>query len=164
MFGKLFKAKKETFTIRAPITGKAVSLTEVPDEAFAAGHMGKGIAIEPTVGKVVAPFDAIVAHIIHTNHAVILEHASGLQLLIHVGINTVAMKGEGFNGLVQMGDQVRAGQTLIEFDIEKIRTAGYPLITPVVIANEDEAVTETEVVEGKVTAGQDAVIHAVLAK
>ncbi|TYP70241.1 PTS sugar transporter subunit IIA [Paenibacillus methanolicus] len=164
MFGKLFKAKKDTFTITAPITGKAVPLTEVPDEAFAGGHMGRGIAIEPSVGKLIAPFDAVVAHVIHTNHAVILEHASGLQLLVHIGINTVAMKGEGFKGHVQIGDEVKAGQTLVEFDIEAIRAAGYPLITPVIIANEEESVAELEVLQGSVTAGQDPVIQAVLAK
>lgn len=164
MFGKLFKAKKDMFQITAPITGKAVPLTEVPDEAFAGGHMGRGIAIEPSVGKLIAPFDAVVAHVIHTNHAVILEHASGLQLLVHIGINTVAMKGEGFKGYVQIGDEVKAGQTLVEFDIEAIRAAGYPLITPVIIANEDESVAELEVLQGTVTAGQDPVIQAVLAK
>lgn len=162
MLGKLFKSKKATLEIVAPLTGKAVELTEVPDEAFAGKHMGDGVAIEPTVGKLIAPFDGVIAHVIHTNHAVIIEHESGLQVLAHIGINTVAMQGEGFTGHVQTGDTVKAGQTLIEFDIDKIKAAGYPVITPVIIAN-GETVAEMESFFGDVKAGDTTVIRAVLA-
>ncbi|BBH24891.1 PTS glucose transporter subunit IIA [Paenibacillus baekrokdamisoli] len=164
MFGKLFKTKKSTtIDIVSPITGMAVSLEHVPDDAFAGKHMGDGVAIEPEVGKVIAPFNAVVSHIIHTNHAVILEHESGLQVLIHVGINTVALKGEGFKSFVQTGDTVKAGQTLIEFDIDLIRKAGYPIITPVVIAN-GEMVAEMNHTFNKMTAGSSPIISVVLAE
>ncbi|WP_438434498.1 PTS sugar transporter subunit IIA [Gorillibacterium sp. sgz500922] len=125
--------------IAAPLTGKAVSLAEVPDEAFSGGFMGEGIAIEPSEGLLVAPFDGTVAHLIDTHHAVIVEHASGLQLLLHIGVNTVGLKGSGFTAQVKTGDRIRSGQPLIEFDPEAIRRAGYPLITPVVVANMEAA-------------------------
>ena len=99
--------------IHSPVKGKVVPLEQVPDPAFAERQMGSGVAIEPTEGKVLAPFDATVGHVIKSKHAVILEHASGLQLLIHVGINTVSLKGEGFTAHVKTGDQVKAGQLQI---------------------------------------------------
>jgi len=138
MFEKLFNKKAKTpqsVSIVSPLTGIAVPLSEVPDEAFSGKFMGDGFAIEPADGVLVAPFDGTVAHVIDSRHALILEHASGLQLLLHIGINTVGLKGEGFIAKVKTGDAVKAGQELIEFDPELIRRAGYPLITPVVIAN-----------------------------
>lgn len=141
MFKKMFggSSKSKTVEVTAPLGGKLVPLSEVPDEAFAQGYMGDGAAIEPTEGQVVAPFDGTVSHLIDTHHAIIVEHASGLQLLIHVGINTVELKGEGYKALVKNGDAIRAGQTLLEFDIAAIKAAGYPVITPVVVASEDNA-------------------------
>ncbi|RUT35562.1 PTS trehalose transporter subunit IIBC [Paenibacillus zeisoli] len=126
--------------IRSPLTGTAVPLNQVPDPAFAQEQMGQGIAIEPTEGRVVAPFDGVVAHVIKSKHAVILQHASGLQILVHVGIDTVSLKGNGFTSHVQAGDEVKAGQLLIEFDMEAIRAAGLPLITPILIPDGQEVV------------------------
>lgn len=117
----------------SPLSGTAVSLEQVPDPAFAEKQMGEGIAIEPSEGKVYAPFDATVAHVIKSKHALILEHASGVQVLIHVGINTVSLKGSGFTTHKNIGDKVQAGELLLEFDMEAIRAAGYPLITPIII-------------------------------
>ncbi|MCM3699016.1 PTS glucose transporter subunit IIA [Paenibacillus macerans] len=95
--------------ISSPLTGQAVPLAVVPDEAFSGGHMGPGLAIEPSEGKLVAPFDGKVAHVIKSHHAVILEHPSGLQFLFHIGINTVSLKGEGFASRTAAGDEVKAG-------------------------------------------------------
>lgn len=96
--------------------------------------MGEGIAIEPSEGKVYAPFDGTVAHVIKkSKHAVILEHASGAQVLIHVGIDTVSLKGEGFVLHVETYEQVKAGQLLIEFDLDVIRAAGLSTVTPVIV-------------------------------
>lgn len=160
MFERWRKKKNATqIQIKAPLTGKAVPLSEVPDEAFAAGHMGQGIAIEPAEGKLVAPFDGTVAHVIKSKHAVMLEDAAtGLQYLFHVGINTVGLKGEGYTSHVNTGDQVKAGQMLIEFDADVIRNAGYPLITPIIITNADELASKVEGHTGNVTAGQDIVL------
>ncbi|PQP81107.1 PTS trehalose transporter subunit IIBC [Paenibacillus sp. PCH8] len=147
-----------TLEVMAPLTGKAVSLEQVPDPAFAEKQMGEGVAIEPSGNVVVAPFDAQVAHVIKSKHAVILEHASGLQVLIHVGINTVSLKGEGFNMHVEAGERVKAGQKLLEFDRKVIEDAGYPLITPIIIPDGQDMVDRVEVTTGDVTSNQNGVL------
>lgn len=147
-----------TLEIMAPLTGQAVSLEQVPDPAFAEKQMGEGVAIEPSGNVVVAPFDAQVAHVIKSKHAVILEHASGLQVLIHVGINTVSLKGEGFNMHVEAGEHVKAGQKLLEFDRKVIEDAGYPLITPIIIPDGQDMVERVEVTTGDVTSSQNGVL------
>ncbi|MEK8126884.1 PTS glucose transporter subunit IIA [Paenibacillus filicis] len=165
MFSKLFsknKASDNRLEIASPMTGTAVPLSQVPDQAFAEKYMGDGVAVEPSEGKLIAPFDGKVAHMINTRHAVILEHESGLQLLVHIGINTVALGGEGFTAYVQTGDEVKAGQLLIEFDMAAIQAAGYPVITPVVIANEEESVESLESRFGAVRAGEAGALQVVL--
>ncbi|WP_342572732.1 PTS system trehalose-specific EIIBC component [Paenibacillus sp. FSL R5-0749] len=147
-----------TLEIMAPLTGQAVSLEQVPDPAFAEKQMGEGVAIEPSGNLVVAPFDAQVAHVIKSKHAVILEHASGLQVLIHIGINTVSLKGEGFNMHVEAGEHVKAGQKLLEFDRKVIEDAGYPLITPIIIPDGQDMVERVEVTTGDVTSNQNGVL------
>ncbi|WP_458126582.1 PTS system trehalose-specific EIIBC component [Paenibacillus sp. Z3-2] len=147
-----------TLEIMAPLTGRAVSLEQVPDPAFAEKQMGEGVAIEPSGNVVVAPFDAQVAHVIKSKHAVILEHASGLQVLIHVGINTVSLKGEGFHMHVEAGEHVKAGQKLLEFDRKVIEDAGYPLITPIIIPDGQDMVERVEVTTGDVTSNQNGVL------
>ncbi|WP_238650381.1 PTS system trehalose-specific EIIBC component [Paenibacillus piscarius] len=144
--------------LASPISGTAVPLEQVPDPAFAEKQMGEGIAIEPAEGKVYAPFDATVAHVIKSRHALILEHASGVQVLIHVGINTVSLKGSGFTTRKNIGDQVRAGELLLEFDMEAIRAAGYPLITPVIIPAGQEMVERIEEHSGPATAKQTSIL------
>lgn len=133
-------AKDAILKITAPLSGNSIPLQQVPDEAFASGAMGKGIAIEPIEGKVVAPFDGVVAHMIKSKHALILEHTSGAQILIHVGINTVALKGEGYTTHVQTGDKVTAGQLLLEFDRDAITEAGYPIVTPIIVPDGQEQI------------------------
>ncbi|WP_308721915.1 PTS system trehalose-specific EIIBC component [Paenibacillus polysaccharolyticus] len=152
-------ASAKTLEVMAPLTGKAVPLEQVPDPAFAEKQMGEGIAIEPSGNQVVAPFDAKVAHVIKSKHAVILEHASGLQVLIHVGINTVSLKGEGFSMYVDTGDRVRAGEKLLEFDRSVIENAGYPLITPIIIPDGQDMVERVETVTGDVTSSQSGVLR-----
>lgn len=156
------QSKLEVLEVVAPLTGKVVPLEQVPDPAFAQKAMGEGVAIEPAEGKVVAPFDGKVAHLIDkSKHAVILEHASGVQVLIHIGVNTVSLKGEGFKAHVSTGDEVKAGQLLIEFDIKAIEAAGYPVVTPVLIPDGVDAVKSVQSVEnaGSVTALSETVIH-----
>ncbi|SCY77364.1 PTS system, trehalose-specific IIC component [Paenibacillus polysaccharolyticus] len=152
-------ASSKTLEVMAPLTGKAVPLEQVPDPAFAEKQMGEGIAIEPSGNQVVAPFDAKVAHVIKSKHAVILEHASGLQVLIHVGINTVSLKGEGFSMYVDTGDRVRAGEKLLEFDRNVIENAGYSLITPIIIPDGQDMVERVETVTGDVTSSQSGVLR-----
>ncbi|NUU76564.1 PTS system trehalose-specific EIIBC component [Paenibacillus xylanilyticus] len=151
-------APVNTLEVMAPLTGTAVPLEQVPDPAFAEKQMGEGVAIEPSGNQVVAPFDAQVAHVIKSKHAVILEHASGLQILIHVGINTVSLKGEGFNMHVEAGEHVRAGQTLLEFDRKVIEAAGYPLITPIIIPDGQDMVDRVEVTTGDVSSNRNGIL------
>ncbi len=158
MFEK-WKRKSSTenkkIQIASPLTGQAVLLKEAPDEAFAAGYMGPGIAIVPQEGRLVAPFDGLLAHVFKTKHAVIIEHSSGIQLLLHIGMDTVSLKGQGFTAHVETGQEVKAGQLLIEFDIDFIKEAGYPVITPVVFSNANEVPYTTEWTVGSVQAGKD---------
>ncbi|MGO4546226.1 PTS glucose transporter subunit IIA [Paenibacillus sp. 2TAB23] len=147
------KQKLQSIELIAPLTGEAVLLSEVPDEAFGKGEIGNGFAIVPTEGKLIAPIDATVMHIIQTAHAIILEHKSGVQILMHIGINTVGMQGRGFKPLISNGAAVKAGQTLIEFDLALIENEGYSPITPIVVAN-GEVVASMECRYGKVSAGE----------
>ncbi len=144
--------------LAAPISGTAVPLEQVPDPAFAEKQMGEGIAIEPSDGKVYAPFDATVAHVIKSKHALILEHASGVQVLIHVGINTVSLKGNGFTSHRNIGDKVRAGELLLEFDMDAIRAAGLPVITPIIIPAGQDKVERIEEKTGPATAKQTGIL------
>ncbi|GGG51760.1 PTS sugar transporter subunit IIA [Paenibacillus radicis (ex Gao et al. 2016)] len=167
MLTKFFKkrgADTDAVEIRSPLTGSVIPLANVPDEAFAGMHMGAGIAIMPADGKLIAPFDGTVAHLIYTHHAIVIEHPSGLQLLIHLGINTVALNGECFNVHVQTGDAFLEGQTLIEFDSAAIAEAGFSIVCPIVIANEEEVKQLDIVVESQdyVTAGRDSLLSAVM--
>ncbi|SHN61149.1 PTS system, glucose-specific IIA component [Paenibacillus sp. ov031] len=145
MFG--FKRKQEhTLEIFSPIQGTTRSLDEVEDEAFSSRALGDGFAVEPSEGKVTAPFSGKIAHFMEkSKHALILEHDSGVQILIHVGMNTVSLKGEGFTAHVQTGDRVVQGQVLLEFDIPLIKKAGYELLSPVIVPNGQEIVKEVQV-------------------
>ena len=120
-----------------PVPGKVIAREEIPDNTFATGVLGDGVGIDPSEGVVYAPFDGEIASIFDTNHAVSLE-GNGMELLIHVGVDTVNMKGDGFKGFVSDGDQVKAGQKLIEFDIEKIKKAGYSPVVAVLLTNSED--------------------------
>jgi PTS system N-acetylglucosamine-specific IIC component len=128
-----------TIRMRQPLAGTVVPLSEVPDPTFSQGIMGPGVAIEPSGDTVVAPADATVGATFDSSHAVALVLADGTELLIHVGIDTVGMKGDGFETLVQKGQSVREGTPLLRFDRARIRAAGHPDITPVIILNNENA-------------------------
>ncbi len=125
----------EVIELHSPIEGTAVALSDVPDPIFAAGKLGEGVAIEPTGTTVVAPAAGKVAATYPSGHAVGLKLENGIELLIHVGLDTVNLDGKGFSVKVAKGDIVAAGDALIEFDPEIIKEAGYPLITPVIVTN-----------------------------
>ncbi|TCS80086.1 beta-glucoside-specific PTS transporter subunit IIABC [Pectinatus cerevisiiphilus] len=124
--------------IKTPIMGKIVPLGDVPDEAFASGVLGKGIAVDPLNGQVIAPTDCTVVTLFSTGHAVGLITDKGIELLIHVGIDTVKLEGKYFTVKIKQGEHVKKGQILIEFDVEKIKAAGYSTITPVLVTNHTE--------------------------
>ena len=120
-----------------PVKGKVISREEIPDETFAGGILGDGIGIVPEEGIVVAPFDGVVTSIFETKHAVTLEK-DGMELLIHVGVNTVNMQGDGFEAFVTDGEEVKAGQKIIAFDSKKIKDAGYSDVVAVLLTNSDD--------------------------
>ncbi|WP_019639579.1 PTS system trehalose-specific EIIBC component [Paenibacillus fonticola] len=140
-------ANKLMVDIAAPLNGQIVPLSEVPDPAFAEQQMGQGIAIIPSEGKVFAPFDGTVAHLIKSKHALIVADPNGVQLLIHVGINTVSLKGDGFTAHVETGAAITKGQLLLEFDIARIEQAGFPVITPVIVPDGQDVIREIMEVE-----------------
>ncbi len=121
--------------VLSPVDGTVVPLSETPDAAFAEGSLGDGVAIKPRSGAVYAPFDAVVAAAFPTGHAIGLRHADGAELLIHIGIDTVKVAGAHFDVKVTTGQQVKAGDLLVEFDGDAIEQAGYDLTTPVIITN-----------------------------
>lgn len=135
--------------IPAPVPGKVVPLEMVPDETFSTGVLGSGFAVEPTEGKVYAPFDGECENLADTLHALGLLSDSGVSVLIHVGLETVGLEGKPFKAHVKTGDRIRKGQLLLEFDMEAIKAAGCPTIVPVLVTNEDEvgdAVIENDVI------------------
>lgn len=151
MFGKLFglKEKKREEVLTAPLTGKVVNMEEVPDPVFSQRMMGDGVAIIPTQGKVVSPANGEIIQFFPTKHAIGLRSETGLEILIHVGLDTVNMNGEGFEGHVQVGDKVKAGDLLITCDLDLIKEKAKSIITPIVITN-GEVVKSMEKVTGKV--------------
>lgn len=122
----------------APLKGNVINREEIPDETFAAGILGDGVGIEPEAGEVAAPFDGEISTVAETHHAVGITGPGGMEVLIHVGIDTVNMKGDGFEVFVSEGDKVKAGQKLMAFDIEKIKAAGYSTTTAVLLTNSDD--------------------------
>ncbi|HFR3629633.1 TPA: beta-glucoside-specific PTS transporter subunit IIABC [Streptococcus suis] len=132
--------------IASPLIGKVVKLEDVPDAVFASGAMGKGIAIDPLDGILVSPAKAEVTLVFPTKHAIGLRTENGAELLIHIGMDTVSLAGKGFESFVQVGDQVEAGQKLLEFDLHQIKAADLPVITPIIVTNtadyEDILVTQ----------------------
>ncbi|HER0085852.1 TPA: PTS system trehalose-specific EIIBC component [Streptococcus pyogenes] len=124
-------------TLTSPLTGEVKALSEAVDPVFAQGVMGQGALLQPTEGVLVAPCDAEVSVLFPTKHAICLVTTEGLELLMHIGMDTVNLAGQGFEALVKQGDQVKAGQTLIQFDIAAISEAGYATETPLVVTNQD---------------------------
>ncbi len=132
-------ATTTTVRLRQPLEGAVVPLSAVPDPTFAQGIMGPGVAIEPTGDTVIAPADGTIGATFDASHAVALVLADGTELLIHVGIDTVDMKGDGFETLVEKGQKVSVGTPLLRFDLSKIRAAGHPATTPVIVLNNENA-------------------------
>ena len=128
-------AEKAVF---APIQGNVIPRENIPDETFASGVLGDGVGIEPETGEVVAPFDGEISSVTETRHAIGITGPGGMELLIHVGVDTVKMNGDGFTVLVSEGDKVRAGQKLMTFDISKIKAAGYSTTSAILLTNSDD--------------------------
>ncbi|MDY2737186.1 PTS transporter subunit IIABC [Intestinibacter sp.] len=129
--------KVESGVVYAPIKGKAIALEEVNDGVFSAGMLGKGIGIEPAEGRAVSPVNGTVSVVFDTKHAIGITSDEGIEVLIHIGLDTVQLNGEPFNVHVKVGDKVKVGDLLAEFDMDKIKEAGYKTVTPIIISNTD---------------------------
>lgn len=168
MFGFFKKKKKDETTTEnrsndlklvAPITGKSIPLSEVPDPVFAQKMAGDGLAIDPTGDVAVAPADGELTLVFNTKHAFALTTDNGAELLVHIGLETVSLNGEGFEQLVEQGTKVKAGTPIIKFDREFIKSKGLPIVTPVLITNPD-AFTSIKAIENVDTvAGETSVIE-----
>lgn len=132
---ELDDAQQEVNILVSPLAGTAIDLSEVKDEMFANRTLGDGIAIEPTVGELYAPIDADVVMLFETKHAIGLKTSNGTEILMHIGIDTVTMEGNGFETFVKAGDHVKEGDLMIRFDLEKIKAAGLYATTSIVVSN-----------------------------
>lgn len=157
MFKNLFKKSHEQqeLQIIAPLSGKVVALEDVPDPVFNQKMMGEGIAVTPSEGKVVSPVEGKIVQVPETKHAVGIEATDGTEILIHIGLETVALKGEGFTVNVVAGDKVSVGDSLIDFDLKYIQEHASDSVTPIVITNSSDSdkvfamTDETEAVAGE---------------
>lgn len=132
------KKKDNADVIAAPVAGEAVESAQINDPTFGEEMLGKGIAIKPADTKIYAPFDGTVALVFDTKHAISLVSETGAEVLIHVGLDTVSLKGEHFTTHVESGAAVKKGDLLMEFDKEAIAAAGFETIIPVVVCNSDD--------------------------
>lgn len=150
MFAFLKKASE--VTIFAPISGRIIDLSQVQDEVFSKRMVGDGIAIVPSDNVLVAPCDGKITQIFSTNHALGIQTPEGLEILIHMGLDTVELKGKGFTRLKEVGSEIKCGDPIMEFNIQEVEKLGKSTITPVVITNPDK-VSSLKKGEGPVEAG-----------
>ena len=132
--------------VKSPLNGQARELSEATDPVFAQGVMGQGVLIDPSDGKLVSPFDGVVSALFPTKHAIGLISTDGVELLMHIGMDTVNLDGKGFEAHVKQGDHVKTGDSLITFDLEALKAAGYVVETPVIITNQDAYQSDVTIV------------------
>jgi PTS system glucose-specific IIA component len=144
--------------IISPLSGEIVNIEDVPDVVFAEKIVGDGIAIKPTGNKMVSPVNGTIGKIFETNHAFSIESEDGIELFVHFGIDTVELKGQGFTRIAEEGQEVKAGDTVIEFDIAFLEENAKSTLTPVVISNMDE-IKELNKLSGSVTVGESPVLR-----
>lgn len=160
-FFDMFKKKSEPAAPAGPLVvaadarGTVVKMEDIPDEVFAQGILGPCCGIDPEVGEVFAPLDGEITQAPDTLHALGILGDNGVEVLIHVGVDTVEMKGDGFASSVKLGDKVRKGQKLLTMDLEKIKAAGHPAVVITVITNGDDFASTELVASGTVEPGAD---------
>ena len=150
--------QKKEKVLLAVANGKAIPLSEVPDEAFASGILGIGFAIDPADGTVYSPVNGRVESITESHHAYTLISEDGLDILVHIGIDTVELKGEGFLPMVSVGDQVKAGDVLARVDLNILRGRNFPSVIPVLVTNPHQ-ITVVKIRTGSVNGGETAVMQ-----
>lgn len=135
MLGFLKNKKSGKYVICSPCNGKVVSVTEVPDVTFSEKILGDGIAVIPSEGLIYAPADGEITAVFDTLHAFTMTTTDGVELLLHIGLETVSLKGEPFKSHIAVGDKVKKGDLLVEVDLDKIKASGLEIITPVLVGN-----------------------------
>lgn len=145
-------AAKTRNIVFSPVAGQVLPLSEVDDPAFASGAMGQGVGIEPETGKLYAPADGEIAAMFPTGHALGMRTDDGMELLLHIGIDTVEMQGKGFHACVEAGARVKKGELLVEFDVEEIKKAGCQATTMVLVSNAQELGEMTVLASGNIAA------------
>jgi glucose-specific phosphotransferase system IIA component len=155
----MFGFFKKNYKLVAPIDGKVIELSKVPDQVFAEKMAGDGIAIEPTGDIIVAPADGKLSMIFKTNHAFGINLSNGAEILVHIGLDTVALEGEGFERIAEEGQDVKAGDPIIKINREELISKGYSLVTPVLITNPDGFKDIVGSIGANVKAGSDEVIN-----
>lgn len=160
MFKKWFgKQQPKEETITAPLDGTIMRLEDVPDPVFAQNMMGDGIAIDPADGDVVAPVAGEIIQLFPTKHAIGLRSEAGVELLIHVGIDTVSMNGEGFTAYVKAGDRVKRGERLLSVDLPLVREKAKSAVTPIIITNGDALESLEREAEASAKKGETVLFH-----
>ncbi|SKA88794.1 PTS system IIA component, Glc family [Clostridium sp. USBA 49] len=154
----MFDFLKKTYKLVAPIDGKVVELSKVPDPVFAEKMAGDGVAIETTGDTIVSPADGKLSMIFKTNHAFGITLKNGIELLVHIGIDTVALDGKGFERIAKEGQEVKAGDPIIKINRKEILDSGYSLITPVLITNVDDVKDISANIGVEVKAGCDEIL------
>ena len=132
---KMFEKNAKTISLKAVEDGRTIPMDEVNDQTFAQELLGPGLAIVPSNGTVVSPINGTIATVMDTKHAVCIQGEDGLELIVHAGLDTVELNGKYYQTYKEIGDQVKAGDVLLEFDLEEITKAGYDVTTPIVITN-----------------------------
>ena len=144
----------ERIEIKSPLNGAVISLKEVSDPVFSGGVLGEGAAVIPSDGKVYAPADGMISAVMDSKHAVGITADNQAEILIHVGLDTVNLKGEGFTLHCKMGDRVKAGDLLLEFDLSLLKEKGYDVITPVLISNPADFISNKAAETKEIAAGE----------
>lgn len=158
-----FFRKNKSIEIVSPVTGKIIPIEEVPDQVFSEKMIGDGLAIDPKEGRVLSPIDGEVVTIFPTNHAIGLVSKEGLEILIHIGIDTVELNGVGFTRIIEKDSKVKKGDLLVEFDIDLIKEKGKSPITPVIISNMDKVKNIDKIDSGETVGGETVIFTIELA-
>jgi len=157
-FMKLFQNKPKEKVIFSPLNGQVIPLSNVKDPVFADGILGKGVAILPSEGRLVSPVNGTILNVFPTLHAIGIQSDDGLEILIHLGFDTVELEGKYFKSNISEGDKVSAGDLLIEFEVEEIKKAGYDITTPIVVTNSDQYEAIEAMPEENIKAGEKLII------
>lgn len=154
---KMFEKNAKTISLKAVEDGRTIPMDEVNDQTFAQELLGPGIAIVPSNGTVVSPINGTIATVMDTKHAVCIQGEDGLELIVHAGLDTVELNGKYYQTYKEIGDQVKAGDVLLEFDLEEITKAGYDVTTPIVITNLGDYKITKCLTGQQVKAGEEAI-------